>query len=127
MTAADPERVRVLVVTDYDVGGFLLTAMPPPPLPDVAPGETYVTESFPQRPVTFHEVLVEGFTLVQISVGARTVTAKVEEHGSRHLYRLDEALTVGPGESVRLHLCNGTDVPRKQKDIVFVIVKDPAR
>ena len=63
--ATDPERVRLLVVADWGVG-FQLTAMPP--LPDVDPGEAYVTEFTPQRPVTFCEILVEGVALVQISV-----------------------------------------------------------
>ena len=112
---ADP--VRVLVVTDWDVG-FPLTTRPP--LADVGPGESYVTEFIPQRSIAFYEVLVEGFALVQISVGTRTSTSKVEEHGPRRLYRLDEALTVGPDESVRIHLCNNTDTLRKQKDVTLV-------
>ena len=107
----------MLIVTDWDVG-FPLTSRPP--LPNVDPGESYVTEFIPQRPVAFHEVLVEGFALVQISVGTRTSTAKVEEHGLRRLYRLDEALTVGPDESTRVHLCNNTEAPRKQKSVTLV-------
>ena len=114
----------MLVVADWDVG-FQLTAHPP--LPDVGPGEAYVTEFIPQRSVTFHEVLVEGFALVQISVGTQMRTATVEEQPRlidrpepQRLYRLDETLTVSPDESARLHLCNNTDAPRKQKSVTLV-------
>lgn len=124
VVTADPDRVRVLAVVDWDVG-FQLTAHAP--LPDVRPGESYVTEFSPQRAVAFHEVLVEGFALVQISVGERTPKATVEELPRlidrpvpRHLYRLDEALTVGPDAGARLLLCNDSDVPRKQKDVTLV-------
>ncbi len=75
--------------------GFPLTTRIRPPLPDIAPGDSYVTEVIPQRPVTIREVLVEGFALVQISIGARTITATVEDlptvlgqHAPRRLYRL---------------------------------------
>lgn len=114
---ADPERVRLLVVADWDVG-FVLTAHTP--LPDVAPGDAYVTEIFPQRSVTIREVLVEGFTLVQIAVGTRTSAAKVEEHGPRILYRLDAPLIVETGESVCIRLCNDSDAPRKQKSALLL-------
>jgi hypothetical protein len=108
----------LLVVTDWDLG-FQLTSRPP--LPDIAPGESYVTEVIPQRPVTLREVLVEGFVLVQISVGEQTAAATVKEQGpGRLLYLLDELLDVGIETGVRLHLHNASDVPRKHKIGTFV-------
>lgn len=124
VVAADPERVRVLVVADWDVG-FQLTAREP--LPDVLPGESYVTDFVPQRPVAFYEVVVEGFDLVQISVEGRTSTATREDlprfvgrPEPQRLYRLNDALTVDVDECARLHLCNTTNTPRKQKSVTLV-------
>jgi len=102
---------------DWDAGFALTTRVPPP---DVKPGGSYITKIFPQQSVTIYEVLVEGFTLVQISVGTRTVTMTGEENGLRRLYRLDEPLTVAAGESACLLLCNTSDEPRKQKSAVLV-------
>lgn len=114
----------MLVVVDWDVG-FQLSSREP--LPDVLPGESYVTEFIPQRPVAFYEVLVEGFALVQVSVGDRIGQATIEElpplvgHSvARRLYRLAEVLAVTPDASARLHLCNDSDVARKQKDVTLV-------
>lgn len=114
----------MLVVADCDVG-FQLTAHEP--LPDVAPGESYVTDFMPQRLVAFYEVVVEGFDLVQVSVGGRTSTATREDlprfvgrPEPQRLYRLDEALIVGVDECARLHLCNATSAPRKQKSVTLV-------
>lgn len=125
--ASDPECVRVLVVSDWDAG-FALTARPP--LPDVAPGDAYVTEFVPQGPVTFREVLVEGFVLVQITsvlggrvpLETRLIDAAIETGGEQCLYRLDKPITVGndAAESLRLHLCNASDAPRKQKSVTLV-------
>lgn len=131
MAATDPERVRVLVVTDWDAG-FALMARPP--LPDVAPGDAYVTKFVPQGPVTFREILVVGFVLVQITsilggrvpLETRLIDAAIETGGEQRLYRLDKPIIVGTeaAESLRLFLCNASDVPRKQKSVA--LVKDAA-
>lgn len=136
VAATDPERVRVFVVTDWDAG-FALTARPP--LPDVGPGDMYVAEFAPQRPITLLEILVEGFVLVQVVVilddrvplETRIIKAAVETRDGRSLYRLDAPITVGTetGESLRLFLCNASDVPRKQKSVTLVkdiAVAEPA-
>lgn len=119
MAATDPERVRMLVVTDWDAG-FSLTATTP--LPNIGPGEAYVTECFPQRPIVIQDVLVEGFALVQISVGTRTSKATVEQQGfGCCLYHLDPPLAViEDGQSVRVHLCNNSDAPLKQKSVALI-------
>ena len=124
---ADP--VRLLVVTDWDVGFPLTTRVRS--LPDVAPGESYVTEVIPQRPVTIHEIMVEGFALVKISIGDRTITAAAEDlsfmvgTARRRLYRLVEPADVDTETGVRLHLCNDSDVPRKPKE--GALIRQPAR
>jgi hypothetical protein len=115
---AAAESVRLLVVVDWDVG-FPLTSRPRE-LPDVAPGDAYVTEVFPQRAVAIHEVLTEGFALVKISAGDQTGQASVETVGPRRLYRLGAPLAVDAGGSVFVHLCNDADAPRKQKDVTII-------
>jgi hypothetical protein len=132
VAAADPERVRVLVVTDWDAG-FALTTRPP--LPDVAPGDMCMIEFAPQRSVTLLEILVEGFVLVQVAVvlddrvplETRLIRAAVGTRDGRNLYRLDSPITVGTetGESLRLFLCNTADVPRKQKSVTLVKDSSP--
>lgn len=118
-----PTPVSLLVVTDWNAGLPLATR---PPLPDVEPGEAYVTEYEPQRLVVITEVLVEGFTLAQISTKTSTsrvaVKDTIEPRSVGRLYRLHQALTAGPGESVRLHLHNDSKAPLKQK--IVTIVKD---
>ena len=119
-TAGDPLRVRLYVVSDYDVG-FQLTNSPPLPL--VEPGESYVTECSPQGAISFDEISIEMFSLVKISIEERPITAKLVDNGTRRLYRLDEPQTVGSNESARLQLCNATDTPRKQKTVTLVGVQ----
>lgn len=113
--------MRALIVTNWDLG-FPLTSRPP--IPDVAPGEAYVTEVIPQSPITIREVIVEGFALVQISVGSRTITATLEEQGPRRLYRLHEPIDVGTETGMRIHLCNDSDVPRKQKIVTLIKMRE---
>jgi hypothetical protein len=124
---AATDRVRLLVVTDWDMG-FVLTAHPP--LPDVAPGESYVTEFVPQRPVTLREVLVEGFSLVQISIAGLAIMGSILEQGldkdgPRRLYRLEEPVEIGIDVGARVHLLNASAVPRKQK--IVTLVRDTER
>lgn len=113
----DPARVRLLLV--MNVGeGFQLTASPPPP--PVPPGGEYVTECFPQRPVAIRDVVVEGFTLVQISAGARTVGCETTDQGSRRTYLLTPPLAASADECARIHLRNDTDAPLQQKNPVLL-------
>lgn len=126
MAVIDP--VRLLVVTDWDVGFPLTTRVRS--LPDIAPGDSYVTEVIPQRPVSLREIIVEGFALVKISIGERTITAAedlsfVVGSALRRLYRLVEPTDVDTETGVRLHLCNDSDVPRKPKD--GMLIRQPAR
>ena len=92
---------------------------------DVKPGESYSTVCVPQRSIIFDEVLVEGFSLVQISIGTRAVTATLTDpeppqHPARHLYRLDAPLTISVDESACFHLCNNTDKALKPKTTTLV-------
>ena len=128
IVAADP--VRLLVVTDWDVGFPLTTRAGS--LPDIAPGDSYVTEVIPQRPVFLREIVVEGFALVTISIGERTIAATVEDLPAvaghalrRRLYRLHEPIDIDTATGVRLHLCNDSDVRRKPKE--GTLIRQPAR
>lgn len=127
LVVADP--VRLLVVTDWDVGFPLTTRVKS--LPDIAPGDSYVTEVIPQRPVTLREIVVESFALVKISIGERTIAAAAEDlpavvgHALRRLYRLHEPIDVGTETGVSLHLCNDSDVPRKPKE--GLLIRQPTR
>lgn len=114
---AATDRVRLLIVTDWDAG-FALG--PRPPLLDAAPGDSYVTEIVTASTVTICEVLVEGFALVQISVGENTAQATIETIETRRLYRLQPPLVVSLGETIRVQLCNDTSAPLKQKDVAIV-------
>lgn len=114
---SEPEPVRLLIVMDWDAG-FQLTARSA--LPDVEPGDEYVTECKPQRTVVVREVIVEGFSLVEISVGAKKFQATTIDEGSRRVYQLDPELVATPDDWVRVQLCNDTDVPRKQKMTTLV-------
>jgi hypothetical protein len=114
--------VRLFIVTDWDAG-FQLTAHPP--LPDVAPGETYVTECKPQRPVAIYEALVDGFSIVTISAGSTAAqptlkTGCVGEETLHRVYQFNPALIVGVDDWLRIQLCNDSSVPRKQKLIALV-------
>lgn len=118
------DRVRLLVVTDWDAGSSLEAR---PPVLDAAPGDSYVTEVVAASAVTIYEVIVEGFALVQISVGATTAQATIETIGSRRLYRLEDPLSVSLNETIRIHLCNDTEVSLKQKDVTIVRYDPTAR
>lgn len=117
MAAGDPLHVRLYVVTDYDVG-FPLTNSPPLPLVD--PGESYVTECSPQRAITFNEISIEMFSLVKISLNERPIAATLINNQNPRLFHLDEPLTVESNDTLRLHLCNATTAPRKQKTVTLV-------
>ena len=126
VVAAD--LVRLLVVTDWDVGFPLTTRVRS--LPDIAPGASYVTEVIPQYPVSLHEIMVESFALVKISIGERTITAAEDRsfmigQALRRLYRLVEPADVDIETGVCLHLCNDSDVPRKPKD--GLLIRQPVR
>lgn len=114
---SEPELVRLLIVMDWDAG-FQLTARSA--LPDVEPGDAYVTECKPQRTVVVREVIVEGFALVQISVRETTVQATIIDQGARRLYQLDPELVATPEDWIRVKLCNDTDASRKQKMTTLV-------
>lgn len=119
---AATDRVRLLIVTDWDTG-FALG--PRPPLLDAAPGDSYVTEIVAANAVTICEVLVEGFALVKISVGENVAQATIETIETRRLYRLQPPLVVSLGETIRVQLCNDTSAPLKQKDVA-IVRHDPA-
>jgi hypothetical protein len=89
-----------------------------------------MTDVLPQRPVTFNEILVEGFVLVQVTImlgqtpcEPRLIDAAIETREGRRLYRLDKPITVGTeaDESLRLHLCNASKNPRKQKSVTLIL------
>ena len=115
--SASPDPVRLLVVTDWDAGFSLRSH---PPLLDVDPGASYVTEVVPGKPVAIYEVLVECFQLAQISVGDRTVHATAITDGQRRIYKLESPLVVDPQTSCRLLLCNDTASPLKPKDVTII-------
>ena len=121
MTAGDPPRLVRLLVTADAGAGFQLTAAPP--LADVAPGETYVTECWPQWAVAIGHVRVRHFKLERLMMGDRDVPLRLIDGGidPDWNYRVDPPVEIRPGESVSLHLRNDGDVPRKPKDAVIVL------
>lgn len=114
---ASPDPVRLLVVTDWDAG-FALRSHPP--LLDVDPGASYVTEIVPGKTVAIYEVLVECLSLAQISVGGQSAQATAVTAGERRIYKLEAPLVVDPETSCRLLLCNDSAAPLKPKDVTIV-------
>lgn len=122
MAAEDPVVLtKMLIVTDYDVGFQLMPTLEP--LPEVAPGDTYVTECKPQQAIKIQEVVTEPFAIVQIAVGREAFQTTIEQIGPRRIYRLDPPLIATPDDWIRVQLTNDTGVSHKQKIAVIVKLK----
>jgi hypothetical protein len=120
-----PGRCRLAVVNDWDVGGFQLT--PAEPLPDVPPGGEYQEQCTPQRPIVLYRIVVVGFHLVEVQVGATFVPFLLcDASDGRRWYRPepDGSIEVVAGQTIRLYLRNETDAPMKPK--VGLIVQEDA-
>lgn len=127
MTSGEPlllRPCRLVVVTDWDAGFQLQPSAEP--LPDVAPGATYIVECVSSQPVLIQEVLVRDFALVQVSTAAQTTkTAPVPRGSLPRLYRLETAITVHPDECISVRLINDGAAALKQK-VATLVRKDAA-
>jgi hypothetical protein len=115
-------RCRLALVTDWGVG-FQLTPTPREPLPDVPPGGEYQEQCTPQRPIGLYRIVVLGFHLVEVQVGATFVPFVLCDASDDHRWyrpEPDGEIEVVAGQTIRLYLRNETDAPRKPKIAMLV-------
>lgn len=134
MTVDDPalpRPVRLVILTDWDVG-FQLTPRADPP-PNVSPGGECVVDCVPQESVLIQEILVRDFALVQVLTATLSIPAtrargsNVERGSLPRTYRLVAPITVQSGECVTVRLRNDGPVALKQKVPTFVRVHAAAQ
>lgn len=102
-----PTPVRLVVTTDWYVGGSVLVDVPPG-------GEYETTTEFP-HPIAIYTIKVLGFELSWISVGDRRFEPKIIVGGDDCEYRFDPPLEVSAYKQILLHLRNHADAPRAPK------------
>jgi hypothetical protein len=116
-TSERPTPVRLIVTTDWYVGGSVLA--------DVPPGGEYETSTAFPHTIAIHTIKVFGFELSWISVEEHRLEPKILVNGDDCEYRFDPPLEVPAYKKILLHLRNRANCPHTPKIAVnAVAVKD---
>lgn len=98
---------RLLITTPWSDNGPLEEGL-------LAEGATYEIEYVAQEPLEIQEVIVQDFTLLEISTeNQRDIPTVTSIDGEDRRYQLEEAFRIPVGKCIKLQLWNNTGAAKK--------------